>query len=184
MRRVQQKSAPQMHTIVDNHVYIHLFPAIIMLFHLSCDLAKPRTIGLFLKEEGLHAPRLHHSREAISSKLEVTHQANVVRVIRKIRTSLRQMPQSRQIDFDTLSEMRRVDHRHSDCAIFVHKRRYINVLGVAAGVYAYGTGASEAEVACESPQAGGDLVGVAVEADQSVVAGCVLCAPPVRVAGG
>jgi len=133
---------------------------------------------LLLEEESLHASRLHHRHESITSQLELIHQTDVVRVITEIRTPLRQVAQTPQVHGHTLREMRCVDHRDGDRAVGVHEGRDVDVLGIAACVHAHRTRTCEPEVASESPQAGRHVVGIAVETDQSVVAGRVLRTPP------
>ena len=92
------------------------------------------------------------------------------------------MTQPSDIHPHALREVRCVDHGHGNSPVAVHERRHVDVLGIAAGVHSHRARTCEAEVACEGPEAGGDAVGVAVEADQGVVAGRVLGAPP--LAGG
>ena len=137
-----------------------------------------------LQEESLHTPRLHNRREAIPLQAELIHQTNIMVVVRQISTTPRQVAQPTQIHCDILRKMRCIDNRHSNGAIAVDERRDVNVLSVAARIYTHGARTCEAEVASECPKTSGSVVRVTVETDQSVVASCVLRAPPVGVAGG
>lgn len=101
-----------------------------------------------------------------------------MRIVREISASLRQAPQPPQIHPHTLRKVRCVDYGHGNGPVGVHERRDVDVFGRTAGVDTHRARAGETEVASESPEAGGDGVGVAVEADEGVVAGCVLGAPP------
>lgn len=105
-------------------------------------------------------------------------------VVRQISTTPCQVAQPTQIHCDILRKMRCIDNGHSNGAVAVDERRDVNVLGVAARIYTHGAGTCEAEVASECPKASGSVVSIAVETDESVVACCVLRAPPVGVTGG
>ena len=111
-----------------------------------------------LEEEGLHASSLNLGRKPTSLQRKLIHQADVVRVVREISAGPGQIGHSLQVHIDVLSEVRRVDDGNGDSAVLVHKRRDVDVFGIAAGIHAYGTWSSEAEVARESPQATGDAV--------------------------
>lgn len=88
-----------------------------------------------------------------------------------------------QVHRELVGKMCRIDDWDCNRAILVDEGTHTDLLHTTLSVDAHRAGTCKAEVRSKGPEPGGDEVVVVLQANQRVVAGRILGAPPVSVAG-
>lgn len=99
-------------------------------------------------------------------------------VVRQVSRALCDV-RSEQVDVQVIRKMCSIDDRNNDRTVLVDVCAHIHFLDGALSLNADGSGASKAEVACESPQAARNEVLIVLEADECVVSRSILATPKI-----